>query len=102
MKQFGCRKSKSTSDALQDVLHSFQPSHNTNANSIRVILLATLDVGNAFNSRRWVEIIKEFKFNHIKFAENYKILKWREKKFGAAQGLIVEPELCYIAYFEIL
>ncbi|GJQ83619.1 hypothetical protein Trydic_g19943, partial [Trypoxylus dichotomus] len=56
-RQYGFRRGRSTADALREVCDAVTRAENHNHYSRRIVLLVTLDVRNAFNSARWVDIL---------------------------------------------
>lgn len=118
-RQYGFRPGKSTLGAIEDVIASVKQTRCETNFLRRVVLLATLDIRNAFNSLRWANIIEaiqnifEVPGYLLKVLQSY--LKDREllydtsdgmrrKKItsGAAQGSILGPDLWNITYDEIL
>ncbi len=57
-KQYGFRPGKSTLGAIENVVRSVEEAHRGCNKLRRVVLLATLDVRNAFNSARWENMIE--------------------------------------------
>ncbi|XP_078051844.1 uncharacterized protein LOC144477990, partial [Augochlora pura] len=56
-RQYGFRRGRSTVDALRMVLRAAESAEIGNRHNWRVVLVATLDVRNAFNSASWAEIL---------------------------------------------
>lgn len=117
--QHGFRRGRSTIGAIAEVVKAFQSAQQRNHYSRRIVLLATLDVRNAFNSARWGSILSALATNfHIPdylFRMINSYLQDRELTFetlegvqckeitgGAAQGSILGPDLWNIAYDGIL
>ena len=118
-RQHGFRRGRSTIGAIQDVVNAVADAQNGSQHSTRIVLLATLDVRNAFNSVRWADIIGalEHRFSIPKYLTDLirSYLKNRvltydtddgqfEKRLtsGAAQGSILGPDLWNVSYDEIL
>ena len=117
-RQHGFRNGKSTMGAIDDVIESVSLVQRRTNISRKIVLLATLDIRNAFNSLRWVDIIKALHtFNTpsylLKIVRSYLSNReliyetsdgTRRKKVtsGAAQGSILGPDLWNITYDEIL
>lgn len=118
-RQYGFRPGKSTMGALKDVVDAVEASQQKNPFTRPVVLLATLDVRNAFNSLRWNDVLKalEEKFNApaylMRMLKDYlkdRVLIYstdrRQKRLqvssGAAQGSILGPDLWNASYDEIL
>lgn len=118
-RQHGFRPKRSTIGALKDVVEVVEAAQKETHYSRPIILLATLDVKNAFNSLRWEDVLKSLreKFNVpqylLRVIEDYlreRVLLYgtasgpREYKVtsGAAQGSILGPDLWNASYDEIL
>ncbi|KAL7723971.1 hypothetical protein ACLKA6_017962 [Drosophila palustris] len=118
-RQFGFRPGRSTIGAIQEVTKAALASHQGNHHSRPIVLLATLDVKNAFNSVRWAEMIEalqnrfqtpEYLMRIIdSYLENRKLVypttageKCIQVTAGAAQGSILGRDLWNIAYDEVL
>lgn len=118
-RQHGFRPGRSTIGAIEDVIEGVRKAQAGNHFSRRIVLLATLDVRNAFNSATWSDMIEalETRFGApayiMKMVRSYlrdrvliyeKVGKTHEKQItaGAAQGSILGPELWNISYDEIL
>lgn len=118
-RQHGFRPGRSTIGALQNVVEAFEDAQQETHFTRPVVVLATLDVKNAFNSLRWSDVLVALKNN---FAVPYYLMKiignylknrelWysttngsRTKRItsGAAQGSILGPDLWNASYDEIL
>ena len=63
--QHGFRPGSSTVGAIEDVVKSVENERCASNSSRRLVLLATLDVRNAFNSVRWADMAEalEKRFN---------------------------------------
>ncbi|KAH8380864.1 hypothetical protein KR093_006014, partial [Drosophila rubida] len=57
-RQHGFRPGRSTAGALQCVIEAVSDAQRGNAYSKKIVLLAALDVRNAFNSLRWTDVIE--------------------------------------------
>lgn len=118
-RQYGFRPGRSTVDAVRDVVATVQEAWKGNQRSKNLALLVTLDVKNAFNSLRWVDVLQalENRFNIpaylLRVIRNY--LKQRtliydtvegprsrEVTAGAAQGSILGSDLWNVSYDGIL
>lgn len=118
-KQYGFRNKRSTINAIEDVIASVQSAQRRRHSTKHIVLLATFDIRNAFNSLRWVDVMKALRtrFNVpnylVKMLQSY--LSDRELIYdtndgqrtkrissGAAQGSILGPDLWNITYDDIL
>ncbi|KAJ8977407.1 hypothetical protein NQ317_003188 [Molorchus minor] len=118
-RQYGFRKGRSTVGAIGEVVSAVEAAQRGNHYSRRIVLLATLDVRNAFNSARWSDILDAltdvFKIPDylLRMVKSY--LSDRELLYdstdgthskritgGAAQGSILGPDLWNISYDGIL
>lgn len=118
-RQFGFRRGKSTNDAVAVVKNTFDEEQDKTQYSKKIVMLATIDVRNAFNSAGWDNMINPLieKYNIppylLRMVDSY--LKDRELLYetkdgvkarrvtaGAAQGSILGPELWNISYDDIL
>ena len=104
--------------ALQEIMETIRAVKKGNHHSRMIVLLAALDVRNAFYSARWVDMIgalKRFKvLEHLlRIIESYlsdRVLTYetvdgtrsRQIKAGAAQESILGPDLLNISYDDIL
>jgi hypothetical protein len=57
-RQYGFRPGRSTICAVNEVVRTFQEAQRPSHRSRKLIILALLDVRNAFNSVRWVDMIR--------------------------------------------
>lgn len=118
-RQYGFRRGRSTVDAIAEVLKSVELAQSGNHHSRQIVLLATLDVRNAFNSARWADIIaalesrfrvpqylmrmiRSYLKNRILMYETENGMVRKQVTAGAAQGSILGPDLWNIMYDEIL
>lgn len=118
-RQYGFRRGKSTVDAVVDVLKSVENAQRGNQYSKRIVLMATLDVKNAFNSARWSDIIgalesrfrtpqylmrmiRSYFENRILIYETENGPVRKQITAGAAQGSILGPDLWNVMYDDIL
>lgn len=118
-KQYGFRKGKSTTDAVQTVLRYVEETRRGNHHSRKLAVVATLDVRNAFNSVKWEDVLTELKSTFqiptylLRIMQDYlrdRILVYdtsegerrREVTAGAAQGSILGPDIWNIVYDGIL
>lgn len=118
-RQYGFRAGRSTIGAVGEVIRTFEAAQQVNHRSRRLVMLATLDVRNAFNSARWADMLSALKTDFVippyllRMLQSY--LKDRKLVFstpdgprrrditaGAAQGSILGPDLWNIAYDGIL
>ncbi|XP_060534533.1 uncharacterized protein LOC132706952 [Cylas formicarius] len=58
-RQYGFRKGRSTIDAIRNVVDAFDRAQTKPHKDRPIVLLATLDVRNVFNSARWKDIVGE-------------------------------------------
>lgn len=118
-RQHGFRRNRSTIGALKDVIDVVEAAQRETHYSRPVVLLATLDVKNAFNSLRWKNVLQALEQNFavpqylMRIIGDYlrdRVLLYntsggpREYKVtsGAAQGSILGPDLWNASYDEIL
>lgn len=118
-RQHGFRPSRSTIGALKDVTEVVEKAMEETHHSRPVILLATLDVKNAFNSLRWKDVLHTLEYNFavppylMQIIEDYlknRVLRYNTREgirehivtSGAAQGSILGPDLWNVSYDEIL
>lgn len=118
-RQHGFRPGKSTIGALKDVINVVLEARKQNHHSRPIVLLATLDVKNAFNSLRWSDVLHALKQNFnvpdylMRMVRSYfrnrtliyntiQGSKRIQVTSGAAQGSILGPELWNASYDFIL
>lgn len=118
-RQHGFRPGRSTIGAIEDVIEGARKAQTGNHFSRRIVLLATLDVRNAFNSATWTDMIEalETRFrapayimrmvrsylrDRVLIYENAGRTHKKQITAGAAQGSILGPELWNISYDDIL
>ncbi|XP_018792198.1 PREDICTED: uncharacterized protein LOC108970924, partial [Bactrocera latifrons] len=118
-RQHGFRPGRCTIGAVEDVVRSVEEAHRKNNFSRPIVLLATLDIRNAFNSAKWANMIDalESRFKTplylMKMIRSYlkdrKLLydtsdgpKSKEITSGAAQGSILGSDLWNASYDGIL
>lgn len=118
-RQHGFRKGHSTIGAVEEVVRAAQVTHQGNHYSRKVVVLATLDVRNAFNSARWCDMLNALENNFRvpqylrRMVEDYlsdrELIydttegpRRKEVNAGAAQGSILGPDLWNISYDGIL
>ena len=56
-RHYGCRAGRSTIGAIKKILTSVNAVQSGSRFSRKIVLLATFDVRNAFNSLLWVDVI---------------------------------------------
>lgn len=118
-RQHGFRPGKSTAGALKDVVNAFTSAQEKSPYTRPVVLLATLDVKNAFNSLRWTDVLQALKENFnvpaylMRMTRSYlsdRVLTYNtiegprkmQITSGAAQGSILGPDLWNASYDGIL
>lgn len=118
-RQHGFRKGHSTITAIQEIVDTFRAVQLRSRHSRGLVLLATLDVKNAFNSVRWSAILEalqerfatpEYLMRIIRSYLRDRELRyettegWRTMRItaGAAQGSILGPDLWNVSYDSVL
>lgn len=118
-KQYGFRKGRSTLGAIGEVVRAAKSVDQRNHYSREIVLLATLDVRNAFNSVRWTDIltalerkyripeyllliVRDYLRDRELIYQTTEGPKRRSITAGAAQGSILGPDLWNISYDDIL
>lgn len=118
-RQHGFRLGRSTIGAIEDVIEGVKAVQAGNHFSKRIVLLATLDVRNAFNSATWADMIDalEVRFSapayitrmirsylrdRVLIYKNSGRTRKKQITAGVAQGSILGPELWNISYNDIL
>jgi hypothetical protein len=118
-RQHGFRKGHSTLNAVNDVLGAVQLADTASHKARPIVLLVTLDVKNAFNSARWVDMLEAL-HRHFRvpdyllvvvqdYLKDRRLLyeteegrKTRVVTAGAAQGSILGPDLWNVSYDGLL
>lgn len=118
-RQHGFRPGKSTIGALKNVVDVVIDAQQKSLFTRPVVLLATLDIKNAFNSLRWIDVLQALERNFkvpgylMKMIRNYlkdrvliyntsECTKRMQVTSGAAQGSILGPDIWNASYDEIL
>ena len=118
-RQYGFRQRRSTIGAIRKVVDSFDRAQTKPHKDRPIVLMATLDVRNAFNSVRWVDIVQAFSDafplppyllrvmkdylsdRHITYVTQTGVKK-RKMTAGVAQGSILGPDIWNVGYDEVL
>ena len=117
VRQHGFRPKRSTK--IQDIIEAVKTAQSGTYYTTNIVLLATLDIRNAFNSASWEDMIfalettfktPQYLINMIRsylqdrdlIYETEENLCTKKIKSGAAQGSILGPELWNISNDEIL
>ncbi|XP_043267691.1 uncharacterized protein [Venturia canescens] len=104
--QFGFRRGRSTIGAIQKVVDSFLELDRHCHAARPIVLLATLDIRNAFNSARWVDILEALKSNFgippylARVVEDY--LKNRRITYETIEGQVTRQVTAGVAQGSIL
>lgn len=118
-RQHGFRPGRSTIGAVADVVKSVEIARSINHFSRPVVLLATIDVKNAFNSAKWanmidalekrfrtpaylMKIIRSYLKDRVLIYDTSQGQKTKVITSGAAQGSILGPDLWNVSYDAIL
>jgi hypothetical protein len=118
-RQYGFRKGRSTIGAIRRVVDSFDRAQTRPHKDRPIVLLATLDVRNAFNSARWEDIVGVFsnifplppyllrvlkdylRDRYITYVTETGV-KTKKITAGVAQGSILGPDFWNAIYDEVL
>ncbi|XP_043275310.1 uncharacterized protein [Venturia canescens] len=104
--QFGFRRGRSTIGAIQKVVDSFLELDRHCHAARPIVLLGTLDIRNAFNSARWVDILEALKSNFgippylTRVVEDY--LKKRRITYETIEGQVTRQVTAGVAQGSIL
>ena len=117
-RQYGFRKGSSTVHAIQEIVETAKKTQEGNHYSRKIVLLATLDVRNAFNSVKWdnminalekfktpeylLRIMKSYLKDRVLIYDTVDGPKKKRITAGAAQGSILGPDLWNISYDDVL
>ena len=118
-RQHGFRQGRSTVGAIHEVISFFDRAQKKPHKDRPVVLLATLDVRNAFNSARWVDIVEAFSGTFALPSYLLRVVKdylrdrsityvttngekTRRLTAGVAQGSILGPDFWNVVYDELL
>lgn len=118
-RQYGFRPQRSTIGAIREVVETVRETQTASHQARPIVVLATLDVKNAFNSARWIDILEALrdtfgipnyllrifrdylKDRAINF-ETAEGMRTREITAGVAQGSILGPDLWNALYDGLL
>ncbi|KAL7725205.1 hypothetical protein ACLKA6_018694 [Drosophila palustris] len=102
-RQHGFRPGHSTLGAIHDVIDTVSTAQRGNHYSRKIVLLATLDVRNAFNSVNWSDIVNTLEFSdRVLLYDTSDGSRQLAITSGAAQGSILGPDLWNDTYDSIL
>ncbi|XP_046753083.1 uncharacterized protein LOC124416204 [Diprion similis] len=105
-RQFGFRRGRSTIGAIQEVVDSFRETGRHCHAARPIVLLATLDVRNTFNSARWVDILESLRGDFgvppylLRVVEDY--LWNRRLTYGTTEGQVTRQITAGVAQGSIL
>lgn len=118
-RQHGFRKGHSTLNAISEVVSAVDRANTACHQARPIVLLVTLDVRNAFNSARWVDmlealrrdfrvpdyllvVVQDYLRDRRLTYETEEGQRTKEVTSGAAQGSILGPDLWNVSYDGLL